>query len=61
MTMTKSKRYSRIENHQKGYACSNEPLYTKEDFLYYFENRLQQMIQNEFDVHFRQCFYSLPF
>lgn len=61
--MKKSKkRYSRIEKHdRKGFACTSEPLYTQGDFLYYFENRLQEMIRNEFDAHFRECFYNMPF
>ena len=27
----------KIKKYDKGFACANEPLYTKEDFLYYFE------------------------
>ena len=61
--MRKSKKKcSRIENHNmRGFACTSEPLYNQGDFLYYFENRLQQMIRNEFDAHFRECFYNMPF
>ena len=60
--MKRSKNYStRIEKHKKGYACSSEPLYDSKDFLYYFENRLQQMVRDEFDAHFRQSFYNMPF
>lgn len=56
------KKYSRNNNHEmKGFACTSEPLYTEGDFLYYFENRLQEMVRNEFDAHFRECFYNLPF
>ena len=61
--MRKSKKMcSRIDKHdRRGFASPNEPLYTQADFLYYFENRLKQMIANEFDAHFRECFYNLPF
>lgn len=61
--MRKSKKKcSRIENHnRRGFACPSEPLYNQSDFLYYFENRLKQMIANEFDAHFRECFYNMPF
>ena len=56
------KKYSRIEKHdRKGFACTSEPLYNQSDFLFYFENRLQEMVRNEFDAHFRECFYNLPF
>lgn len=59
--MKRSKKYSRITEHKKGYACSSEPLYDSKDFLYYFENRLQQIVRDEFDAHFRQSFYNMPF
>ena len=60
--MKKPKKYSRIRNHtRKGFASSSEPLYTKEDFLYYFENRLKEMIRNEFEANFRESFYNMPF
>ena len=56
------KKYSRIEKHnRKGFACTSEPLYTQGDFLYYFENRLNEMVRNEFDAHFRESFYNMPF
>lgn len=60
--MKRSKNYStRIEKHEKGYACNGEPLYDSTDFLYYFENRLQQIVRDEFDAHFKQSFYNMPF
>ena len=51
----------KIKKYDKGFACANEPLYTKDDFLYYFENRLQHIIRDEVDAHFAQSFYKLPF
>ena len=51
----------KIKKYDKGFANVNEPLYTKEDFLYYFENRLQHIIRDEVDAHFAQAFYKLPF
>ena len=60
MTMEKySKR--KTKKYVKGFASANEPLYTKEDFLYYFENRLQHIIRDEVNAHFMQSFYKLPF
>lgn len=60
MTMEKySKR--KTKKYEKGFASANEPLYTKEDFLYYFENRLQTIIREEVNAHFMQSFYKLPF
>jgi peptide subunit release factor 1 (eRF1) len=57
------KKHSRrkTKKYEKGYAYVGEPLYTKEDFLYYFENRLQHIIRDEVDAHFKQSFYNLPF
>lgn len=55
------KKYSRIKHNRKGFACTSEPLYTQADFLYYFENRLNEMVRNEFDAHFRESFYNMPF
>lgn len=50
-----------LNNDNSGYASSGEPLYTKEDFLYYFENRLQHIIRDEVNAQFHQAFYGLPF
>ena len=49
------------DNKIKGYACQSEPIYTKEDFLYYFENRLQHIIREEVNSQMQQAFYKLPF
>ena len=35
--------------------------YSQENFLYYFENRLNQIVKNEVEAIFRECFYGLPF
>lgn len=60
--MKKSRNCTRIEDHnRKGFASTSEPLYKNEDFVYYFESRLKEMVRNEFDAHFRECFYNLPF
>ena len=45
----------------KVYCSKSEPLYTKEDFLYYFENRLQHIIREEVNSQMQQAFYKLPF
>lgn len=57
------KKYSerKTKKYVKGYASVDQPMYTKEDFLYYFENRLQHIIRDEVNAHFAQCFYKLPF
>ncbi len=51
----------KTKKYEKGFASKDEPLYTKEDFLYYFENRLQHIIRDEVNTHFMQSFYKLPF
>ena len=48
-------------NYRKGFALKSAPLYSQEDFLYYFENRLNQIVRNEVEANFRECFYGLPF
>ena len=37
-------------NYRKGFAMKDAPLYSQDDFLYYFENRLNQIVKNEVDV-----------
>lgn len=48
-------------NNRKGFAMKDAPLYSQDDFLYYFENRLNQIVKNEVEANFRECFYGLPF
>jgi len=48
-------------NYRKGFAMKSAPLYSQDDFLYYFENRLNQIVKNEVEANFRECFYGLPF
>ena len=48
-------------NYRKGFAMKSAPLYSQDDFLYYFENRLNQIVRNEVEANFRECFYGLPF
>ena len=31
-------------NYRKGFALKDAPLYSQDDFLYYFENRLNQIV-----------------
>ncbi len=52
---------SRDINYREGFALKNAPLYDKEHFLYYFENRLKEIIKNEVEANFRDCFYGMPF
>lgn len=56
---THKKNYGRQT--KKGFAQPSAPLYTKEDFLYYFENRLNQIVKNEVEANFREVFYGMPF
>jgi len=48
--MHKSKR-------NKGFASPGQPIYTKEDFLDYFEKRIDDMIRNEIEEHFKKLMY----
>ena len=52
---------SRDINYRKGFAIKDAPLYDREHFLYYFENRLKEIIKNEVEAQFRECFYGMPF
>ena len=43
---------------KKGFATKGQPLYTNEDFLEYFEDRVEEMIRNEVEQHFRDMLYK---
>lgn len=58
---TRKQRNSKGINYRKGFALKDSPLYDREHFLYYFENRLKEIIKNEVEANFRECFYGLPF
>ena len=59
--ITRKEKNSVGNNYRKGFAMKKAPLYSQEDFLYYFENRLNQIVRNEVEANFRECFYGLPF
>ena len=46
---------------EKELEMKDAPLYSQDDFLYYFENRLNKIVKNEVEANFRECFYGLPF
>lgn len=52
---------SKNSYYRKGFALKDAPLYDREHFLYYFENRLKEIIKNEVEANFRECFYGMPF
>lgn len=51
----------RIKHKNKGYADASEPVYDRETFLYYFENRLKELIREEVKSHFSQMYWGAPF
>lgn len=53
-----SKKHKRMH---KTFACVGEPLYNKEDFIYYFESRLKTLVREELETLFHNMFYSAPF
>ena len=42
----------------KGFASVDEPLFSEEDFLHYFEDRCSEMIRNEVEAHFRDTLWK---
>lgn len=58
---TRKQRNSKDIKYRNGYALKDAPLFDREHFLYYFENRLKEIIKNEVEANFRECFYGLPF
>jgi len=45
----------------KAFINHDQPLYTSEDFIYYFENRLKTLVREEIEVLFHNMFYNAPF
>ena len=53
-----SKKYERWH---KGFTHKGEPLYNREDFVYYFEHRLHEVVHDEIEGLFRKFFFGAPF
>ena len=49
--MSKNKKY-------KGFASTDAPIFSEEDFLTYFEDRVSEMIRNEIEQHFRDTLWK---
>ena len=49
--MRKNKKY-------KGFASTDAPIFSEEDFLTYFEDRVSEMIRNEVEQHFRDTLWK---
>ena len=49
--MKKNKKY-------KGFASTDAPIFSEEDFLTYFEDRVSEMIRNEVEQHFRDTLWK---
>lgn len=43
---------------KKGFANAGQPMFSDEDFLGYFEDRVSEMIKNEVEAHFRDMLYK---
>lgn len=42
----------------KGFASPYAPIFDENDFLRYFEDRVNQMIRNEIETHFRDMLWK---
>ena len=45
----------------KGFANAGEPLYDSSTFLYYFEQRLREIVRDEVKSQFNQSYFGMPF
>ena len=43
---------------KNGFAATGQPLYDNQDFLWYFEQRMTDMIRQEVEAHFANMFYK---
>lgn len=42
----------------RGFASASQPLYDKNDFLWYFEQRTNDLIRMEIERHFAKMMYQ---
>ena len=56
----KSRNYSKPK-FNNGYVHKDSPLYDRETFLYYFENRLKEIVKDEVEANFKQVFFNMPY
>ena len=45
-------------NKRKSFVSEGEPLFNRNDFIQFFHNRVEQMIRNEVEQHFRDTLYK---
>ena len=43
---------------RKSFVSDDEPLFNRNDFIQFFHNRVEQMIRNEVEQHFRDTLYK---
>ena len=41
-----------------GFAAHGEPLFDRDEFLWFFEKRIADMIRNEVEQHFKYMMYK---
>ena len=42
----------------KGFASTDAPIFSEEDFLWYFEQRVSELIKNSLDEHFQNMLWK---
>ena len=45
----------------KTFVNHDQPLYSSDDYIGYFEMRMKTLIREEIEIFYRNLFYSAPF
>ena len=45
----------------KTFVNQDQPLYSSDDYISYFEKRLKMMVREEIEILYRNLFYNAPF
>ena len=45
----------------KTFVNNDQPLYSSDDYIGYFEMRMKTLIREEIEIFYRNLFYSAPF
>ena len=46
------------KRHNKSFVSDGQPLFTQQDFMWYFEQRVQDMVRNELEYMFQNMMYK---
>ncbi len=47
-----------MKKNKTEFAIADKPIYNNQDFLWYFEERMSDMIRQEVSAHFANLFYK---